>query len=91
MTTAHLRRLTLFANLSAHFQHTERMQIKSRIELDADDIKQAIQNFVREKTGRDIVSVCKVERERGSEGFSVPSAYDLGPEPIDETTKIKGA
>lgn len=85
------RRLTLFANLSTHFRHTERMQIKSRIELDADDITSAIQNLVREKTGRDIVSVFKVERERGGEGYSVPSAYDLGPEPVDETTQIKGA
>ncbi|MFS2103604.1 hypothetical protein [Ralstonia sp. Ralssp135] len=67
------------------------MQIKSRIELEASDIGQAIEDFVRQKTGRDIVSAFKVERERGGEGFIVPGAYDLGPEPADETTKIQGA
>lgn len=91
MSTPSLRRLTLLANLSTHFRHIERMQIKSRIELDADDITQAIHNFVREKTGRDIVSVFKVERERGSGCFNIPSAYDLDPEAADETTRIPGA
>ena len=77
MSAQALRRLTLFANLSTHFQHRERMQIKSRVELDADDVAQAIQNYVREKTGRDIVSSFKAERERGGAAYSVPTAYDI--------------
>lgn len=77
MQTNQIRRLTLFANLATHFQHRERMQITARIEIDAEDVAAAIQNYVREKTGRDIKGDFKVDRERGGLAFSVPAAYDL--------------
>lgn len=63
------------------------MQITARIEIDADDVAAAIQNYVREKTGRDIVGDVKVDRERGGVAFSVPAAYDLE----TEKTKSTGA
>ena len=61
------------------------MQIKARIELDADDVAQAIHNYVREKTGHDIVGSFKAERERGGAAYSVPSAYDIDGAPKAST------
>ena len=63
------------------------MQITARIEIDADDVAAAIQNYVREKTGREIAGSFKVDRERGGLAFSVPAAYDLE----TETPKSTGA
>lgn len=84
MRTNHLRRLTLSANLATHFRHREPMQIKAQIQLDADDVAQAIQDYVRAKTGRDIVGSVKAERERGGVAFSVPAAYDLEDKAIEK-------
>lgn len=56
------------------------MKTRIQIELDATDVGDAITKYIREKTGRDVASVFKVERERGGVAFSVPTCYDLGPE-----------
>lgn len=67
------------------------MQLSARIELDPLDVAAAIRDFIYKTTGRDIIGDVEIKRERGEDRFSMPTAFDVGPEAKDETTDIKGA
>jgi hypothetical protein len=67
------------------------MQLSARIELDAVDVAAAIRDHIYRATGRDVIGEVEVQRERGMERYSIPTAFDVGPEAKDETTNIRGA
>ncbi|WP_454844864.1 hypothetical protein [Ralstonia thomasii] len=67
------------------------MQLTARIELDPLDVAAAIRDHIYRTTGRDVIGEIEVARERGKDCFSVPTGYDVGPEPKDETISIPGA
>lgn len=91
MTEQEARRQTLFANLLTHQRHRTNMQISARIELDPLDVAAAIRDFIYKSTGRDVIGEVEVKRERGEDRFSIPTAFDVGPEAKDETLAIAGA
>ncbi|CAJ0862470.1 hypothetical protein R77567_01651 [Ralstonia sp. LMG 32965] len=67
------------------------MQLTARIELDPLDVAAAIRNHIFRTTGRDVIGEVEVKRERGEDRFSIPTAFDVGPEAKDETLSIEGA
>ncbi|MDE4924333.1 hypothetical protein PQH03_06800 [Ralstonia insidiosa] len=91
MTDQDARRQTLRSNLLTHQRNQTAMQLSARIELDPLDVAAAIRDFIFKTTGRDIIGEVEVKRERGEERFSIPTAFDVGPEAKDETLAIAGA
>ncbi|MBL4778434.1 MULTISPECIES: hypothetical protein [Ralstonia] len=66
------------------------MQINAQIQLEPDDIREAIRAYVRQQTGREILSEIKCDRERGIGGFNVSATFDVGPDERDQK-KTQGA